>query len=252
MKNLFFFTSLLLFLSLPVFAQQVPTDIDAEDMTEEYIEEYNVDGPLDNIAEEPVKGQPKIEQEMTEEVIEEPIEEPIKEPVEQPVKEEISEPKASEESSDNIEADVLEEQSESAEVEEKEVMDLSAAIVVYSDGVIGESIGRGECWDFVAEALDVAGADWERPRDFGRVLDWKNEDLQAGDVLYYRKSFFRSPDKKKSAYFFKHFGLVYETGEDKSIKMVHQNYADNRTVHFSELNLNHLVSGTFEVFRPKK
>jgi hypothetical protein len=56
-------------------------------------------------------------------------------------------------------------------------------IVEYVNTVIGKKVGRGECWDLANEALTYANARWEFPTKFGRPIDYKKEQVLAGDLI---------------------------------------------------------------------
>jgi hypothetical protein len=56
-------------------------------------------------------------------------------------------------------------------------------IVEYVNTVIGKKVGRGECWDLANEALTYANARWEFPTKFGRAIDYKKEQVLAGDLI---------------------------------------------------------------------
>ncbi len=50
----------------------------------------------------------------------------------------------------------------------------------------GKKVGNGECWTLAEEAFKFAGLKrQDRPgvREWGRVVDWKNEEVQPGDIL---------------------------------------------------------------------
>lgn len=49
----------------------------------------------------------------------------------------------------------------------------------------GQKVGRGECWDLAAEALNAAGAKWNGAYDFGTLVDWKRNDVLPGDIVQF-------------------------------------------------------------------
>lgn len=134
--------------------------------------------------------------------------------------------------------------------EDSDLSDLQVALLAYTEKVLDTTIDRGECWDFVAAAMDDADAKWERPKEFGEEIDWKSDGIQDGDIILYEKAQLAAPDFSSSAYFNKHYAMVYEVIEGLKFTMAHQNYDDNKTVHFSEIDFNYLQSGKITVWRP--
>ncbi len=49
----------------------------------------------------------------------------------------------------------------------------------------GKKVGRGECWDLAAEALNYAGAKWNGLYDFGTLVDWKRDEVLPGDIVQF-------------------------------------------------------------------
>jgi len=56
---------------------------------------------------------------------------------------------------------------------------------------LGEKVGRGECWDLAAEALNVAGAKWDGDYGFGRKIDPGNDPVFPGDIVQFERVEFR-------------------------------------------------------------
>jgi len=131
-----------------------------------------------------------------------------------------------------------------------ELLEIQRKLSSYTVEVLNTKIDRGECWDFVAAALDEADASWERPKDFGVLVDWQNEGIQNGDIILYEKVSLAAHDMSSSAYFYKHYAMVHEVIEGLKFTMAHQNYADNKTVHFTEIDFGHFQSGKITIWRP--
>jgi len=49
----------------------------------------------------------------------------------------------------------------------------------------GKKVGRGECWDLAAEALNEAGAKWNGFYEFGTLVDWERYEVFPGDVVQF-------------------------------------------------------------------
>src|SRR4051812_6439423 len=51
------------------------------------------------------------------------------------------------------------------------VPDLNLKVYSFVKSSLGKKIGRGECWDLAAQALDKAGASWDGQFGFGDKID---------------------------------------------------------------------------------
>lgn len=49
--------------------------------------------------------------------------------------------------------------------------ELNQKIITFVSQNIGKKVGRGECWDLAAQALNQAGASWDGQYNFGRVIN---------------------------------------------------------------------------------
>lgn len=56
---------------------------------------------------------------------------------------------------------------------------------------MGQRVGRGECWDLAAEALNAAGAEWNGDYGFGREVDPDHEPVHPGDIVQFERVEFR-------------------------------------------------------------
>ena len=57
---------------------------------------------------------------------------------------------------------------------------LNQRVVAFVREHVGRRVGRGECWDLAAQALDAAGAKWDGDYAFGRKLDPERETVLPG------------------------------------------------------------------------
>ena len=132
---------------------------------------------------------------------------------------------------------------------------LGDAIIAFVDAKMGTSVGRGECWDLAQEALDSLGADWQRPTQFGVRLDLDRDAVARGDVLQFENVRIEY-DRSDRAHVIEtvgspsHTAIVYEVLGRKHFKVAQQNVQGVRTVMLGEINLNYVVRGTYEAYRP--
>lgn len=68
---------------------------------------------------------------------------------------------------------------------------VNARIVAFVREHMGEQVGRGECWDLAAAALDAAGARWDGDHGFGRRVDPAHERVLPGDIIQFERVEFR-------------------------------------------------------------
>ncbi len=64
-------------------------------------------------------------------------------------------------------------------------------IVAFVREHMGGQVGRGECWDLAAAALNAAGAKWDGDYDFGREVDPAREPVLPGDIVQFERVEFR-------------------------------------------------------------
>lgn len=111
---------------------------------------------------------------------------------------------------------------------------------------MGKKIDRGECWDLAKFALDYAGADWESPFDYGKVLDLEEEDVIAGDIIQFDKV-----ELSNGTYYPMHTVVVYKVLGPGKYLMAHQNFSMVKKVNTRELDLNLLSKGTIYFLSPE-
>ena len=128
------------------------------------------------------------------------------------------------------------------------------AVLVFTKKVIGTTVGRGECWDLAQQALDYSGSIWKKPYQFGFPLK-KGARILPGDIIQFHslrlewKKGNRSGWKQLGAP--EHTSIVYAVNGSE-IQLAHQNVNGVRKVFLDSINLNNIVSGSYEIFRPYK
>jgi len=115
-------------------------------------------------------------------------------------------------------------------------------------------VGRGECWDLAQQALDYSGSTWKKPYQFGFLLK-KGGTILPGDIIQFHLVRFewkkgnRSGWKQLGAP--EHTSIVYSV-KGSEIQLAHQNVNGVRKVFLDSIDLNHIISGSYEIFRPYK
>ncbi len=134
-------------------------------------------------------------------------------------------------------------------------LDISGVILEYVKSVTGRTVGSGECWDLAQEALDAAGADWNRPFQFGLPLDPDTGDIRAGDIIQFKSVRIEKRTGNGGKLFHTigapdHTAIITGVEGRKRYKLAHQNSDGRRYVIQSEVDLNYMTSGKFWIYRP--
>lgn len=131
---------------------------------------------------------------------------------------------------------------------------LNKAVVKFALSKEKQKVGRGECWDLAAEALDKAGAKWDHHFEFGKLIDPKKGDcLSPGDIFQFEKVHL-SYDTEKSHYeesYEHHTAILVKINPDGSMMMAQQNTSDHgKKVSIDSFDFKNLKSGTITIYRP--
>jgi hypothetical protein len=136
--------------------------------------------------------------------------------------------------------------------------ELNQKVIAYVDAVMGRSVGRGECWDLAASALDHAGAYLDKSNKksiyvFGKEVNANKDEIFPGDILQLENVTLETVQgntiiTEKMEH---HTAIVYEVIGIGHYKIAHQNTSfSGRKVGVSELNLEGLVKGKIIFYRP--
>ena len=136
-----------------------------------------------------------------------------------------------------------------------QVPELNKKIVSLVKSKIGKKVGRGECWDLAAEALNSVAANWDGSYNFGRIVSVEKECVYPGDIIQFEGV--EVEYKKGNTIYWEdlshHTAIVYEVKEKGSYVMAEQNTsAGGKKVTLNPLELKNIKKGTFTVYRPVK
>ena len=128
-------------------------------------------------------------------------------------------------------------------------------VLAYVNRVMGKTVGSGECWDLVQEALDLNGADWVRPFNFGRPLDPESDRINPGDIIQFKSVKLKSSlpgggSKFQNIGFPDHTAVITGVQGKNRYELVQQNFDGKRYVTRSMVDLNNMTSGKYRIFRP--
>jgi len=135
---------------------------------------------------------------------------------------------------------------------------LNQKIVTYVNSVIGQQVGRGECWDLASAALDYSGAYLDRRTQktiyiFGKKLNPERDIIYPGDIIQFEDV---SMEYQKDNVIYKesmphHTAIVYQVLDKGHYQLAHQNTAfSGKKVGLSELKLSNIKKGKLIFYRP--
>ncbi len=117
----------------------------------------------------------------------------------------------------------------------------------------GTTVGRGECWDLAALALNRNGAKWDKQYTFGRKVDPAKECVFPGDLVQFEGVHIKYTrhDTVFSETMTHHTALINEVKAPGVYVLIHQNTgAFGRKVGLTELDLKTIIKGKYQIFRP--
>ena len=131
---------------------------------------------------------------------------------------------------------------------------LNQKIIAFTDSKMKKKVGRGECWDLAAEALNAAGAKWNGKFKYGRLLDLDKEPMLPGDLIQFEgvKIKYEKNGARYKEILNHHTGIIYSVKGDRQFEMANQNTAQHgRKVGLSYIDLNQVFTGRYFIYRPE-
>jgi len=131
---------------------------------------------------------------------------------------------------------------------------VNRAVVAFVQAHAGQRVGRGECWDLAAEALDAAGARWDGEKGFGDPVDPMKDCVHAGDIIHFSKATFRHFEGglTRTERMDDHTAVIIRVQDRGVYTLAHQNTpVTGRKVGFSDIDLRHIAGGKYVVYRPR-
>ena len=141
-----------------------------------------------------------------------------------------------------------------------DIPDTNAKILEFVNTVVGKQVGRGECWDLAAAALDYSGAYLDRTNQkniyiFGKEYNPKKDKVYPGDIIQIEnlKIEYTKENMIITESMTHHTAIIYEVVDTDLYKIAHQNNNfSGRKVGISELRMNDIKKGTVTFYRPHK
>jgi hypothetical protein len=135
---------------------------------------------------------------------------------------------------------------------------INQRIIDYVDGVIGNRVGRGECWDLADQALISSGAQFDKSSEvtlyiFGREYDPREESIFPGDIIQFKKVLvkYQKGNVILSEKMVHHTAIVYDVTDNRKLQLAHQNTSKTgKKVGITSLDLSHVRKGELRFYRP--
>jgi hypothetical protein len=135
-----------------------------------------------------------------------------------------------------------------------EVNAINTEIIKYVTQHLNKKVGRGECWDLAAEALDKSGAVWDHAYNYGKKINYRAGDcVTPGDILQFKNVTikYQKGQQLMTETYQQHTAIVYQVKSDGSLVIAQQNTSDHgRKVSLDVLHLQQIKSGEVSIFRP--
>ena len=138
------------------------------------------------------------------------------------------------------------------------VPQLNDRVLRFSRVNLGQTIGNGECWPLVFEALRAAGArlpgqDGRDPYDFGQLVyaqpgSTPADYMRPGDIVQFEGVQFSYLDD--SRYNMPHHTAIVAGANGYQVTLVHQNFG-SRTVTQIALDFSKITQGSYRVYHPQ-
>ena len=135
------------------------------------------------------------------------------------------------------------------------VPELNKQIISHVKSTIGKQVGRGECWDLAADALNSVGADWDKNYKFGRVVNYAKDCVFPGDIVQFEGV--QIEYRKGNSVYWEdlehHTAIVYEVKATGNYIMAEQNTSEGgKKVVLNPLQLKDVTKGKYTIYRPTK
>jgi hypothetical protein len=135
---------------------------------------------------------------------------------------------------------------------------INKKVIEYVETVLGETVGRGECWDLADQALTVSGAEFNKSSKktiyiYGQQYNPEKEAILPGDLIQFEgvRVSYTSGNMTFTENYKHHTAIVYQINPDQSLKLAHQNTSfGGRKVEISDLDLKNVKKGKLYFYHP--
>jgi len=134
--------------------------------------------------------------------------------------------------------------------------ELNKKILEYVKSNIGKKVGRGECWDVVAGALNSSGAKWDKKFGFGKEVNYQKACVFPGDIIQLKDALVEYKSEKGLKVYDEypqHSAIVIEVKNKQEYIIADQNFGfGDKKLSSHPLDLKKMVRGSVKVYRPVK
>ena len=137
---------------------------------------------------------------------------------------------------------------------------VNRGVVAFVRAHVGKQVGRGECWDLAAAALNATGAKWDGDYGLGRTVDPEVEPVFPGDIVQFERVEFQWEEERDvhTIRMPHHTAVVLEVSESGSGAKARDAYViaqqnteeTGRKTGTGELVLSRRTKGKIMFFRP--
>ncbi len=130
---------------------------------------------------------------------------------------------------------------------------LNQRILEFVSAHIRKKVGRGECWDLAAEALNTHKAKWNGRYAYGREIQYQQECVFPGDMIQFEgvQFSYRIDNRIVTETMAHHTAVVYAVKGTGIFTIAHQNTSfSGKKVGLSDLDLSTIKRGRFKIYRP--
>ncbi|MEO5906208.1 MAG: hypothetical protein ABIQ11_05750 [Saprospiraceae bacterium] len=130
---------------------------------------------------------------------------------------------------------------------------LNQKIIEFVNANLNKKVGRGECWDLAAHALNTYHAKWDGQLTYGTKVDYKSECVHPGDIMQLERvvAEYKIEGGTMQDEIPHHTAVIYEVKSTGNFILAHQNYNNKKKVTLTPLNMEHVKRGKALIYRPQ-
>ena len=130
---------------------------------------------------------------------------------------------------------------------------LNKNIIGFVNSNLNKKVGRGECWDLAAQALNSHRAKWDGKYSYGTKVDYKSECVYPGDIIQFERAVaeYKIDGGMMRDEMPHHTAIIYEVKSAGDFILAHQNYNNKRKVLLTPLNMENIKRGKVMIYRPQ-
>ena len=135
-----------------------------------------------------------------------------------------------------------------------EIPTLNVGVLKFVKSKINKKVGRGECWDLAAEALEYVDAKWDKEYIFGQEVDPNTDCIFAGDIIQFEnvKLKYVKGEVTYHEMMLHHTAIIYQVSGTGKYKLAHQNIRiRNNRVEITDIDLKNISKGELHIYRPE-